>query len=323
MSKIVNFRIFVAVAYIFIFAGHASSLERVNIAVPQQIFGDLRTSDILASLRIWTNTLIERVKDGKSDVDINFVVEDDLKAIQWGLESERLDMIIVLSTKFVELEKSQSFSHLRYPLAERDRREDLLLLVADDSYIDGFDDLKNRRVGVVHKGYLDLVRIWQEVFLLERGYGDGEEFYKKLTYHEKPNQAIFSLFFGQVDACFVNRSAYELMVELNPQVGRKLKVLECSKGYVMSVLAVRSSYDKPVVKSILRTLGNVNGTPEGEQIMTLFKFESMVSGDDAYLDPVRHLIRRYESLKNSVNVDQNDLGYLSAEKAMKQDLVMP
>lgn len=276
--------------------------EKVNFVIPDKIFGKLRKSDVLASLRGWANMVNERIK---MDLDVSFIVDDDVEAIRKGLQEKRFDMLVVLSDVFVKLERSEAFYKLRFPVLERNLRTEVLMVVAADSNYNHFDDLKGERVSVVYSEAMKIAQLWHETFLFARGVRDEERYYREVHYKRNASQAVLSVFFGKTDVCFVSRSAFELMKEMNPQVGQKLKILEKSPPFASIVFAVRKTFQKPYVDEVFSIIDEVYESPEGQQILMLVRFEAMVKADASYLDTVRELVKQHEELETALLGHEN------------------
>ena len=105
-----------------------------------------------------------------------------------------------------------------------------------------------------------LAPVWSETILAREGLGSASGFYGQITTASKISQAVLPVFFRQLDACVVTRSGFETMVELNPQVGRQLKVLASSPPVVPVVFCFRASYDSPIRAKVLEEIAQWHNT---------------------------------------------------------------
>ena len=115
----------------------------------------------------------------------------------------------------------------------------------------------------------------------------------------KPTAAILPVFFGKKDACMVDEASFDLMKELNPQVGQQLQVVAMSEPFANPVVYLRedgwrSSTEK---EEALQGLRDLNRNPAGQQICTLFGIDGLNPFDDAQLESIRKLQETYRSLR--------------------------
>ena len=107
-------------------------------------------------------------------------------------------------------------------------------------------------------------------------------------------------FFGQVDACLVSRNSYNISAELNPQLGRQLRVLEQSPGFVTGIIAVRKGLEKANRDAIMKILTEMYTDPKGKQIMTLFRINRLVPFMPEHIVSVTKVIREHQETTNRV-----------------------
>ncbi|HVV74153.1 MAG TPA: PhnD/SsuA/transferrin family substrate-binding protein [Verrucomicrobiae bacterium] len=107
----------------------------------------------------------------------------------------------------------------------------------------------------------------------------------------KPSAAVLPVFFKKKDACLVDSDAFEVMAELNPQLGRELQVVERSEPLVNTVVCLRRSvWSSDSYKAdIIKALSELQLEPAGQQILTLFKTGVLVPFTESQLATVRQL----------------------------------
>ena len=90
------------------------------------------------------------------------------------------------------------------------------------------------------------------------------------------------------------------MTEMNPQVGRMLKVVLQSEPYLDTVACIRrGGWDAEHYREdLISALEELTDDPAGHQIMTMFKFDRLMRFENRYLQSVRALHGRYEALAN-------------------------
>jgi phosphonate transport system substrate-binding protein len=83
------------------------------------------------------------------------------------------------------------------------------------------------------------------------------------------------------------------MVELNPQLGRQLRVLERSPGFVTGILAVRKDIHNPRRDAMVETLQEMHTDPKGRQLLTLFRCNRLVPFVAEHLASVEKVLREH------------------------------
>ena len=126
-----------------------------------------------------------------------------------------------------------------------------------------------------------------------------EKFFGAVEVVAKPAMAILPVFFGKTPACIVDGPSFDLMRELNPQVGERLQVVAISDNFADGIICLsengwRSEKDKA---DIIQSITNVHLDPVGQQMCVLFKIDRMVPFEDAQLDTIRKLRARYDFLR--------------------------
>ena len=88
------------------------------------------------------------------------------------------------------------------------------------------------------------------------------------------------------------------MIEMNPQVGKRLKVLVQSEPYLDTLICVRlAGWERDGMRQdMMDAMLEMPNDPAGRQIMSLFKFNGMAPFEDRYLESMRALRKRHEAL---------------------------
>ncbi len=125
-----------------------------------------------------------------------------------------------------------------------------------------------------------------------------ERFFSDIQEKSKDAQAILDTFFGRSDACLVTEAAYKMMVELNPQVGKKLRVVAESPELVASVGVFHPDYPQELRQRAIKGMSSDYMQHErGKQIILLFNVERMERISDHQFASVQRLIADHERLK--------------------------
>ena len=177
-----------------------------------------------------------------------------------------------------------------------------LVLVRRDRPLHNLDDLRGKSMVELQAPDLSVGHTWLLSLLLAKGAGTHEEFFRSIEYVDRPTAAVLPVFFGSKDACLVDDFAFNLMVELNPQVGARLQPVAVSAPLVGAVVCVsESDWAVPEFRpAFIKALGELHLMPAGRQVLNLFKMDQLVPFRDAELDTARELWSAYTNLRQEV-----------------------
>lgn len=171
------------------------------------------------------------------------------------------------------------------------------VLLAGDG-VKSVADLAGRRVAVFNpSNQRDLADTWLDVLLADAGVPGGSRALQSIKVIKKRSQASMALFFGQVDAAVEPRAAFETASEMNPQVGRKLRVLAKSAPLLSRVMCIRRSMEPDLRRRYLQTVISMHDTPQYRQSFVMMQVSRLVAFEPRYLDATRQLNERFLALK--------------------------
>ncbi len=184
------------------------------------------------------------------------------------------------------------------PLDEAGILEDYLLLTRRDGGITTLADLRGQSIASLESGNVYSSRPWVETMLLQGGLGRPEDFFGRVDTVSKASLAVLPVFFGKQQACVVDRSAFQVMKELNPQIGQRLRILTSSEPLLGAVFCLqKTGWDSAQQKhDTSEGLADLHNTPAGQQILTLFKVRKLMSFKPEYLESVKRLRAAHDRL---------------------------
>jgi phosphonate transport system substrate-binding protein len=138
----------------------------------------------------------------------------------------------------------------------------------------------------------DMSMAWLESALLDASLGPASAHFGLITRVGKPARAVLPVFFGQQDACLISRYGYELMVELNPQIGSVLTAMAISPPLMHAIMVFDRQFSPDDRPAVLRALLSLQDTPRGQQVMSVFSIDRLVEGTPADLAPSLDLLAR-------------------------------
>lgn len=177
------------------------------------------------------------------------------------------------------------------------------LLTRRGSGLDRLADLRGKTLALLEIVNSSLGRPWLEAVLGRDGLGSVSEFFRQTVVVGKPTTAVLPVFFGKSDACLVDASAFAVMSEMNPQVGKALQIIASSEPLVDGLqLLGEAGWEgsERMKQHLIDVLRDLHREPSGQQLLTLFKTVRMVPFEEGCLDAVRALRTVHEQSRTQV-----------------------
>ena len=171
-----------------------------------------------------------------------------------------------------------------------------VVLVQNTSPFHHLEELKNRRMIIHRHRDTVLLPLWLEVQMNTGKQGACEEFFESLSYRDKVNEAILPLFFGKTDAIGITRRAFQTAAELNPQLGRQLRVLLVSPKLVLDALMVRKGCDPLLKQQLIQAITGLSSIPAGKQLLSLYESKGFVIRPGSVFAGTFELIKRHDKM---------------------------
>jgi phosphonate transport system substrate-binding protein len=282
-------------------------LERVELRMgfTRASFLGVNGSDAKAAFKVFAARMGE--KRGY-DISPEVRIFDDLDVLHGEIERGTQDLLIVDAWDYIALSPGDVLPAEFVTVEQGVVMQEYLLLVGADSEVSGWADLEGKHVVVINSTNATVGRRWLRTELLSLGVAEPRTYFARLELEHRISKVVLPVFFGQADACLVDRAGFEVMVEMNPQVGTRLRAVKRSEPFLDTVACVRAhGWAKARHRTdLLEALEELPNDPAGQQIMTLFRFEAMAPFDDRYLESVRALFGRHRDLAERLDVRAGD-----------------
>ena len=271
-----------------------------RIGFSSMMFSDVNKNDAKAAVKAWAQT-VARERGIETDPDPSILTGmDELAA---ALRSKQVDMVALLAEEYRALNAAVPLAPLFVAYLNGKVEEELVLLAHRDSGIESVEDLKERRLIIHRNPRASLAVCWLDSVLLEKGLRSTAEFMGRVDENNKLSSVVLPVFFRQSDACLVTRSGFDTMSELNPQIGKTLKVLATSPKVVPVVLCFRADYAPAFKDKVLAGLRDLHLSPAGQQVLTIFHSEKLEEMPTSGLQSALDLLARREKLREAAKLN--------------------
>lgn len=251
---------------------------------------DATPKDIKTSLSLWMEEMSTHI-----DLEINSHFYTSIETLKKDLEEEKINYMIVKSIdviKYFDYEKLiEGYSPARKKSASHNT---LMIITHKNSKIDSIEDLKGKRVGFYTNDAMDI--IYLDTILLEKNLENHENYFSKVVSYKKRSKVLLDVFFRKVDVAVVTQGTLELVNEMNPQVGRAIKIID-EKSFALGMTGFFSkNVDKSIVNSFYNGMEDITNSERAKQILTVFKADILKITDKEELRKLQEFYEYYQRL---------------------------
>jgi ABC-type phosphate/phosphonate transport system substrate-binding protein len=247
-------------------------------------------ADLKISLGVWVEEI------GKPyGVRIRAITYEDMGELRRALDRADLNFI---NAPGMELAETFSPDDIRQGYARRHRGIDqgLVLVTARQSGIQSFADLAGKRLSRLSEDRLSTYYL--ETQCLKQAGLDCRD-YLQVSEERRDIQSVYDVFFGRADAALVQLSTLRTAEDLNPQVAKRLKVIQEWKVKAVYFGMMTRHTDESYRSLILKSAQEALKTPRGQQLLELFKTDYLEPVDADALKPFWALLREYQALRKA------------------------
>lgn len=256
----------------------------VRFAMSDRLVRGVNMNDARAAIAMWGNQVIKHA--GLQVVEKQDWVRPSA-TVMAGLRAGSLDLVCITVEEFLQAPDSVDVSEL---VVDDRRGQELVLISRKDSNFNSLASLRGRSLLVLDNADALLAESWLGAELSRAGLPGPVQHFSTVTRLAKPSQVVLPVFFGRADAAIVTREAYNVMAELNPQLGAAIRPLLASPRLINSFLATRRGMPASIRNRIIEGILASKLDPALRQILTLFHVRGYVRCPQSCILPAVQLI---------------------------------
>lgn len=259
-----------------------------RLAISESLLGDANVSDARAAMKVWIQQIAR---------DLKVVMDPKLLAsTQEIVERTRAGLLDAVAVNVIEYQQIADLLDSRQVIctAGAEGLERYVILIKQNSGIRALADLKGRRLTMLKAPKTCMAPPWLLTLLDEGHHGLPEQFFSSMMTDTKSTRVVLPVFFGQAEACLTTQRSFDTMCELNPQVGKDLKVLVASPGMVVDFYIFHKNYQSVYREQVIRAISSLHTTAAGRQLAMLFQFQELAIRDGGCLSPALGVLDRAE-----------------------------
>jgi len=104
------------------------------------------------------------------------------------------------------------------------------------------------------------------------------------------------VFFNRSDLTIIRENEYKTAVELNPQLAKKLHILNRSPGYI-TLIGASSQSSAEDVKEVIKGMESLSQSKKGVRMLRLVNADGLVKVSKKDLKEIFDLVNEYKNLK--------------------------
>ncbi len=270
-----------------------------KLAYSLSVFRNVNVNDAKAAAKIFIQEIIKQVKKNyRSEA----TVIDNLLENPNIIKKEDVNIINMTSYEYLAIQKKIKLYPFAIPVLNDSCLNKVIILVRKDSNISSIADLKNKRIKIQATSPMSetsILDVWAKVQFNNNNVNLNNPFTSQETLHETASKAITSIFFKKTDAAVVVEDDYKTIIELNPQLGKELKVIAISKPLLLAISCYTEKEmqeNKSMRDLMITTTFNLQKNQTGQNFLNIFKMRMLIPFKSDYLKNVTDLYNEYESI---------------------------
>jgi ABC-type phosphate/phosphonate transport system substrate-binding protein len=242
------------------------------------------------------NTLLDDALKN-SELKLNIVVFPTTDELYAAFDRGEIDGLFGSAVEYFPREDQLSEETMALGFKGNGVKQRFIIVVRKEVGVTQVKDLKNKRI-TLSKGQ-DTEAVFLNTLLLRQKLPEIPGFFAEVRDTKNPSIALMDVFFSKSDVTIVRENEFATAVELNPQLGKKLAIIEKSEPYVPAMGSVRRNLTKGKVTELIVALKKIYGTETGKKVLSYSQAVSLETITREDKQSVRDLLNEYRSLKNA------------------------
>jgi ABC-type phosphate/phosphonate transport system substrate-binding protein len=258
------------------------------IGYSTKVFFEVDPRDAIGLTKVWAQAADRAIRNAMPTSVVMFRDMDDMEK---AMGAKQVDIAVLIAQDYVQLRGRLPVTPVLSADFGRNFYDVLQLLVRNDSGITRIEQLRGKTIKIESGQKGSLPSKWLDTFLLNRFSSNSHGFFSLVDETAKASQAIMPLFFSKIDACLVSKDSLETLAELNPQIGRTMRILETSPGFVTGIIAVHQDSGHPRREAMLHAIRDMHQEAKGRQLLTLFRINRLIEFKAEHLVSVDKVLK--------------------------------
>jgi phosphonate transport system substrate-binding protein len=269
-----------------------NSQKIFRLVISQTVLDDTDPRDVKIAMDLWARELSRPLDVKKYKVHISKNLEEMRDIIRKG----DLDLVTFSSLEYLKLQGEAKTVPILVGANNVGESREYLVLVRKNSGIKKVKELRGKTITLLSEKKNSMGNLWLDILLMREGVSGRDAFFRYVTESASYSRAIMAVFFDKVDAAVVTRGAYDTANALNPQLNRRLSIIEKSQTLAGNISCILPSTSKKF-RGMIEDVGmHLHESPTGQQVLMLFKLDRIVPFQPSYLTGLEDLLLERDRL---------------------------
>jgi ABC-type phosphate/phosphonate transport system substrate-binding protein len=267
----------------------------LRVGITKFAFSNVDRNDAEAAFKIFTQAVARRKG---YEVDSVVQVFDDIASFRSAVQSNDLSLIIIDTWRYLSMTPLPGMKPCFASSERESPGKRYVVLAPKDGPIQSLEDLRGKELVEIDLNNTKIASWWLDTTLRVRGLGPREAFFSRVEKAGRASSAILPVYFGRKPACLVDEIGFEMVKEMNPQIGVRVKVIHTSESFVDGLICLSdAAWPSPQHRQdVADALENLHTDPAGKQILTLFHTSRLVPFEPRQIETTERLRATYERL---------------------------
>jgi ABC-type phosphate/phosphonate transport system substrate-binding protein len=262
--------------------------EYVRVGFAASLFGEVDLQDAKIATETWSGELGKMM-----NMKPHTLVFSSLEEVEALIRKRTVDLVVLDSLDYLHLKVQKEMEPILVGTVNGQVGFEYTLVTKSSRGTSHLSQLRGKTINIQGQRGIDTIpRMWLDTLLRKQGLTGTDAFFGRIKAVKKSSQAVLPVFFEQVDAAVTSQEALSTLVELNPQIGKTLKIIATSPRYLQSLVVIRTDLPANTKEKIIDAALKMNNYPRGSQIFSLFRTGGIIRFNPTYLQGVQELVSK-------------------------------
>jgi ABC-type phosphate/phosphonate transport system substrate-binding protein len=276
--------------------------EKFDFRIGHMIYKNLDASpnDIKLTLGLWIKELSNHIK-----IPIKTIFYENMDDLKTDIEQNKINYIILNPLDVVNYIEEDILMPGYAPSRKNfNANNKIVLVVRKKDNITNISELKNKKIGIFKNDQIG--KLYLDTLVLKNSYTKSDKFFSKIKLKKNRSRALNDLFFKKIDAAIINQATLDLMMEMNPQVGKSIKIINSIVLQTSSVAFFIKGTPQNLMNKFHSSISTLHENKRAQQILTLFKADELKKINISQLKTLKELKLENIQLSKKTNVGKHD-----------------
>lgn len=259
----------------------------IRVGYDTSIFQNASKKEVALSTDLWFKTVIARDK-----YSTNFKIYDQPKSLAKAFKKNIVNLAVTTGDNLIKYYDRDTLIPA-FTAAYKNDEDQYLVVVTDKKHQKDWQTLYNPKVGMLKNS--NIQRIFFEYSFFKHNKKTKIDFEGFST----PSRILLKLFFGKLDCALIPYRTYKTVIELNPQITKKVVIAQKTKLTSAIFAVYRKGMDRDMLENINTDVNEFIKTDRMKDILQLYKMELLKKTDLSQLEPIKELLKNYQKLIES------------------------